>query len=286
MIQIFNKLSLVYNVSSWFGIVNWAKLKFGLKVTREAKSVIEILEWAFKSKTSIKSVSGIIQIVNKTDNLSLDFFLRIRSSDALVFKQIILLKELEPAFLYFKNKNVSPKLMLDGGGNIGFSSRYMLALFPDLKSLIIEPNKGNAEMIRKNLPQNRYSLLEQAIWFENGIVFPDQEKNKGESEWGFSVHASKVQEEDEEGGIKANTIESILENCGFGIPDYLKLDIEGAEEVVFKRDLNLFSILKKVSCFSVEAHSCEFEVELKFILRELGFRVEKSGELIFGFRDE
>lgn len=287
MIQFLKKIALVYHISSWFGIAAWAKLKFGLRVTREIKSVIEIVEWAYKSKTNIKSGSGILQFSDKADSLSSDFFLRVRSSDALVFKQIILMKELEPAFLYFKNKNIFPKLMLDGGGNVGFSSRYMLALFPDLQSLIIEPNKENAEMIRKNLPPNRYYLLEQAIWFETGIVFPDKEKNKSESDWGFSVHASPAQEEEDwECGIKANTIRSILEYHGSGIPEYLKLDIEGAEEVVFKKDLNLFSILEKVSCVSVEAHSDEFEIELKFILKELGFRVEKSGELIFGFRDE
>ncbi|MEB2784738.1 FkbM family methyltransferase [Algoriphagus persicinus] len=255
-----------------------------LKVSSESKALFEILEWALKSDSSIHSYPGIISITNTIDALLTNFWLRIRSSDALVFKQIILLKELEPALLFFQNRKTPPKLMLDGGGNIGLSSRYMLAYFPGLFSLIVEPHEGNADMIRKNLPDNRYRLIQQAIWFENGIVYPDIEKNKVNSEWGFSFHASDIQKIDK--GIVARSIKDILENSDIKNLDYLKLDIEGAEEVIFKKDLSLSEVLEKVCCISVEAHSLEFEKDLITILKKSGFRVKKSGELVFGFRDE
>lgn len=284
MIPVFEKLGYIFNASGFFGLWIWVKLKLELRVTAESKSFLEILEWAFKSDSSIHAYPHFISIENIIDVLSPNFWIRKKSSDAQVFKQIILLKELEPALVFFQNGKSPPKLMLDGGGNIGLSSRYMLAHFPGLISIVVEPHTGNADLIRKNLPDNRYLLIQQAIWFENGFVFPDVEKNKVNSEWGFSVQASDTQ--NTEKGIIASSIKDILEKNGFERLDYLKLDIEGAEEFIFKQDLSLPGILEKVSCISVEPHTVEFEKDLTAILMKSGFRVDKSGELVFGFRDE
>jgi FkbM family methyltransferase len=110
--------------------------------------------------------------------------------------------------------------VLDCGANIGLSIIYIKRICPTAKITAFEPDKGNYELLARNMQTfelKDVEIREEAIWKEDTTVE-------------FSTHqgmASHIEQQSETGttSIKAVRLRTLLNEP----IDFLKLDIEGAE---------------------------------------------------------
>tara|TARA_B100000686_G_C16529945_1_gene831799 strand:- start:164 stop:955 length:792 start_codon:yes stop_codon:yes gene_type:complete len=143
--------------------------------------------------------------------------------------------------LYYNNivqKNKIP-LIIDCGANIGASSYYFLQNFKKTKIVSIEPDKKNFELLNFNLKDKEIELFEKAISSENSTF---EISKSSEDPRAFRAIESK------EGIINSITVDEILNNFNPEIyePFIMKIDIEGGEKDLFKKNIewvNKFKII-------------------------------------------
>jgi FkbM family methyltransferase len=165
--------------------------------------------------------------------------MRPHTSDAEIFEQIFVHEQ------YGVRTNASPKLIIDGGANVGFASVYFANKYPDAEIIAVEPDESNFNVLRENTRlYPKVKPVRSAIWREKT---PIRIENPGDSKDSFRVQES----EQEEGSLDALTIEDVLKSSGADCIDILKLDIEGAEKEVFE---NSEPWLDKVGILIVELH--------------------------------
>lgn len=136
-----------------------------------------------------------------------------------------------------------PQLIIDAGANVGFVSALLANLFPEARVISIEPDVANSEIFRRNCGgYSNVRLIEAALWYRPGHL-----KIENPSDAGFLLRVT----EDDAPGIPAVTIPEILQAEGADRIDILKLDVEGAEKVLFSKNNEW---LRKVKLMVVELH--------------------------------
>lgn len=140
---------------------------------------------------------------------------------------------LEKVFLEREYKvpfDVSPRVIIDAGANVGMATLYFAAKYPQARIVAIEPESSNFEILCRNcgnLPN--VSLIKAALWPYHG---PLTIQNSNVQKWAFSV-VEKDGLDGGEGSVAAITIPEILRQLSVDKIDLLKLDIEGAELELF-----------------------------------------------------
>lgn len=83
------------------------------------------------------------------------------TSDLGIFNQIFVGREYAPLDVM-----ETPRLVVDAGANVGYSSAYFLSRFPTVQIIALEPDPGNAELCRRNLAPygDRARVLVRAVW--------------------------------------------------------------------------------------------------------------------------
>jgi FkbM family methyltransferase len=155
-----------------------------------------------------------------------------------------------------------PKWMIDAGAYIGDTSAYFLSRFPGLNIIALEPNPPSFEMAKKNLiPYGERSiLLQKGLYITDGFAF-----FSGEST-GASIDKSGFK-------IDCTTVPSLLEQYSIPRIDILKMDIEGAEEDIFKSKPETW--LNRVDMLMIEIHSAHMIPLISRILQENGFSMKQ-----------
>lgn len=120
-------------------------------------------------------------------------------------------------------------LIIDGGGNVGFASRFFAENHPGSAVLCIEPDHGNAVQARRNNDPLRVTVLEAAIGSEasRGRIL-----NAGAENNAFRIDRSA------EGGVEIVSINDLLlrHDPAEYVPFIAKIDIEGFESELFSRN--------------------------------------------------
>lgn len=164
---------------------------------------------------------------------------RAGTTDSACYRQVLLEKH------YDFSLGFSPRLIIDGGANIGMASVFFANKYPSARIIAVECEKSNFEMLKRNTA--RYSNITPvfcAVWSENGTLHVN-EGSEGEN-WAFRTQLSGEGE-----CVPAQTIDAIVATNGEGNADLVKLDIEGAEREVFDRPGEW---LKYASAVMVELH--------------------------------
>ncbi len=173
-------------------------------------------------------------------------------------------------------------LIIDCGAYVGYSSAYFLTRFPNSHVVAIEPDPNNFSVLRKNLTLygKRVDLLQMAVWSHPAhLVFSETKYRDGEA-WTAHVREPKSGEAP---SITAIDIFKVLEQSGYQRISVLKVDIEGAEGVVFQRGGGVEKWIDRVDVIAIELHDdSEFgpcsDIFLSSI-SEQGFQISRSGEL-------
>lgn len=171
--------------------------------------------------------------------------LRLRSagSDFSVLRTIIE----EGEYADVLNWKLPPKpRILDLGGNIGITVRYLIEKWPDAQVLTVEPDSDNLRLLEANCKHLIDSGQVRAV---RGFVAA-QSGTAGISRttdaWGFTKVAASESEQ-----IPCHTVPQLLEMAGWDRVDLLKCDIEGSEQELFDAPQNW---LDRVDRIVIELH--------------------------------
>lgn len=208
--------------------------------------------------------------------------IRPHSSDIDVFQQIFVEKE------YACLDNMSQvRLIIDAGANVGYSSIYFLNKFPHSHIVAVEPDSKNYAMLQRNLSKyaDRVTLLNAGIWSHKTQLVVQEAPYRDGRAWTKQVRECKNGEKPEMAGID---IGSILCHSSYDRVSLLKMDIEGAEAIVFAGAHHNW--LSKIDAIVIELHDdstfgAASEVFFSAIKGQ-GFQVSRSGELTICLRPE
>jgi FkbM family methyltransferase len=146
-------------------------------------------------------------------------------------------------FYDFNTTKKNP-VIVDLGANIGFGVIYWKSKYPDSKILAVEPSVSVYENLLVNINKNEFHSVEtlnKAIWFENTqLEFAADEMISG----------SLILEKKLPKKYVVSTMK--LSEINLDEIDFLKIDIEGAENYILD-DIN--KILSRVKNVFIEYHS-------------------------------
>lgn len=173
---------------------------------------------------------------------SLPFGVNLRkgTSDLEVCYQIFLDNEYKTEYIR------DPKVVIDGGANIGLFSVLIKSKYPAAKIICIEPDNDNFKILQSNVGNYNDVYCENfGLWYKNcGLKVYDKLYM---GKWGLIV------EEDEENpNVQAITLNEIVEKYNLTRIDVLKLDIESSEKYLFKDNFNKWLPITKV--IMIELH--------------------------------
>lgn len=196
---------------------------------------------------------------------------RLQSSDRYAFAQVFIHKQYacpEPA--------IPPRYIVDCGAYVGYASVYLLHRFPDAKVVAIEPDRRNHEILVRNLAPygTRAVPMLAAVWsHEVGLNLHPYSTEKGD-EWGTQVQESAAGETPD---VAAVDIVWLLNQSPHGYIDILKIDIEGAEEVVFAQRYERW--INHVGTIMIELHGERSRTQFFRALDSDKFRVSQRDEI-------
>lgn len=242
-------------------------LQYNYELVRELKS----------KGTAVSQNADKLEIAYALNDRSFRFLVDEDSSDGAVFRQIVMEEEYATLIELFTQLKLTPKLMIDAGANVGYTSIYFSAYYPDMKIIALEPKKSTYIRLVNNLKINQLNnvvSLQKGVWSKNTFVKADLNFRDGQ-DWSFRLIEAKSSET---ALFEVTTIAELLKNED--VLDFLKMDIEGGEVDVFKGNLEW---LTKVKVIAIEIHD-EFECreEIETSLQQHGFELTHSGELTIG----
>jgi FkbM family methyltransferase len=176
-------------------------------------------------------------------------------------------------------------LVIDCGANAGFSSAYFLSSHPQCHVVAVEPDPGNFVALQRNLAAygSRATLSRAGIWSHPARLVLSPDGYRDGREWARQVRPAGP---GEDASVERIDVGSLLGASGYDRISLLKMDIEGAEAVVFSG--NCRSWLERVESIAIELHD-----DSKFgsgseaffsAIAGCGFDVSRSGELTIGRR--
>jgi FkbM family methyltransferase len=219
---------------------------------------------------------GSHDICVRPKHASADVLIRGNSSDVDVFGQIFIQQEYG-SLLGAKNVD----LVIDAGANVGYSSVYFLTHFPNCHVIAIEPDPANFVALTQNLApyQSRVRLYNCGIWSKPAQLAIETSLYRDGREWTRQVRECAA---GEKGDITAITIGELLRQSGRERLSLLKMDIEGAEIVVFSHPEHQ-QWLPLTDAMAIELHddtSFGKATELfHAVVRDQDFQISHNGEL-------
>lgn len=142
-------------------------------------------------------------------------------------------------------------LIIDGGANVGYSAAYFLSTFPACEVIAIEPDPENAIILRDNMQPygERVRCVEAGLWSHSARLKMAESSFRDGAHWARQVRECGP---DESGGLDSVGIGELLADSGHQRISVLKLDIEGAETVLFSSGYENW--IDKVDTFVIELH--------------------------------
>ena len=169
-------------------------------------------------------------------------YIRKGTSDVQAFEQIFLLDDYD-----INIQNLSPRLIVDAGANVGYASLYFANKYPEATIVAVEPESQNYKWLCQNTAgYPNIKAVKSAVWNEDTFL---RVVDQGLGSWGFTVESCGP---NDSGAFKATSIGTLLSDTGKTNIDILKMDIEGAEKEVFTTNYQQW--LPNVSVMIVELH--------------------------------
>jgi FkbM family methyltransferase len=198
-------------------------------------------------------------------------YCRAGTSDLDVFGQIFVQREYRCL-----DDLAEANLIIDCGANVGYSSAYFLTRFPSSTVICVEPDPGNFRALQSNLEQydGRARVLHSAVWSEKvGLVIDESRFGDGR-EWARTVRAIR---DGEAPTISAIDIGTLIGESGHERVSILKIDIEGAEEIVFSSRHNDW--IEKVDNIVIELHGERCKSVFNQAIAGRGFTLSECDDL-------
>jgi FkbM family methyltransferase len=163
------------------------------------------------------------------------------------------------------------KVVWDLGANIGLTMAHMAELHPHARVFGVELDADNARLAERNVEPwaERATVVAAAVWVEDGEV----RYHRHASASGYNVVADERPEGDT--AAPARSLDSLFaEHTPGEQVDYLKMDVEGSEFELLKRNTGWAAAVRTIQ---VEAHFGYSLEECAADLGRLGFDVRPHG---------
>jgi FkbM family methyltransferase len=176
---------------------------------------------------------------------------------------------------------LQPAVVYDIGANIGIASLYFAGCFPQARFLAFEPVPDNFEVCRLNYQNLRDSeAFPWAVGAHSGkCTFELDEKDLrgGSLQGSASAHASAKTKHLE---VQVYSVADLVAEKKLPPPDFLKIDVEGAELEVLN---GIGSALPGIKRMLIETHGVELTINcMKWVL-DHGFMILHVHSLPGGF---
>lgn len=160
-----------------------------------------------------------------------------------------------------------PSLIFDLGANIGITTAHLSLLYPSAKVIGVELEKNNYQIAKKNtaFAGDRIEMIQAGVWIKDGIVGIQGEKSDG-----FSIRESGEGLET----VSSITIETLSKRFRPAKIDFIKMDIEGAEENIFLGAEPFW--LSGVNQVLIEIHDYKIKKSIIKKIVEFGFEVSET----------
>ena len=180
----------------------------------------------------------------------------------------------------FNKINSNKKIIIDLGANIGIETLRFNYLFPNSKIISVEPDKENYEILKKNTNDNKNIItLNNGIWNDDFFLKIKYKSIDNSQKISFTKASSGDQ------SVKSITVSTIIKQHALNKIDILKIDLEGAENVIFDTTCDYwldFVDIFIIECPDNDAPFVTQKIFDAFRRNNLNFKTLISGEnLIF-----
>jgi FkbM family methyltransferase len=144
-----------------------------------------------------------------------------------------------------------PSLIIDCGANVGYSSAYFLTRFKQARLIALEPDAENFRCLNANLAPygTRATCIHGALWSHSTDLRLRQPDYRDGGYWSRQVEEGRAEDRS---AVPGFTIPALMDRAKSDRISILKIDIEGAEAVVFgSSDL---SWIDRVDTIMIELH--------------------------------
>jgi FkbM family methyltransferase len=185
-----------------------------------------------------------------------------RSSDRDVLQEVFITRQYDTIEL------LDPKMILDLGAYVGYTSVRFLSKYPKVRVLAVEPDPENFHLCCQNLASfhDRAICVLGAVWLERTRLRLCRGAFRDGREWTTQVERGASPD------VEAYDVPSLIEACGVNEIDLVKIDIEGAESELFGRSVDGW--LPRVRNLCIELHNAD--CERVFFQALAGYRYDLS----------
>ena len=180
-------------------------------------------------------------------------------------------------------KDFQPKVIIDCGSNIGYSTLFFANVYPDAQIYSIEPEKTNFKFLRFNtIFYDNIHVINSAIWDKE--TFARLEGN----ELGDMGYMTVETGEDDKDAFKTTTLSKIVADNSIEKIDFIKIDIEGSEKEVFSAE-NVDEWLSKVQVMAIVIHDeMRYGASYAFFkaISKYRWKFSTRGDVLLFIRDE
>ena len=161
---------------------------------------------------------------------------------------------LEKVFLadeYHSPFQLSPRLIVDGGANVGMATLFFAHQYAHARIVAIEPEHDNFQILKKNcgnLPN--VTLIQAALWSQRDATL-DIHSRDAEA-WAFWGGREIALDSQASTAISTITGPELLSRFDAEQIDLLKLDIEGSERDLFSKGTEEW--LDRIQIIAIELH--------------------------------
>jgi FkbM family methyltransferase len=168
------------------------------------------------------------------------------------------------------------RYIVDCGANIGCSALYLLQRYPRAEIVVVEPDAENMQMCRRNLAPfaGRVTFIQAGVWSASVPMVVERGKYRDGAEWAFQVRPAKPCESPH---FVSMTLGDLMAAASFPRIDLLKMDIEAAEQEVFRAGYETW--LDRTRTLAVELHDDQCKRAVVRALAGYPFTSLQSGEL-------
>jgi FkbM family methyltransferase len=206
--------------------------------------------------------------------------LRSGESDKHVFGQIFVDAEYKPLL----HRAPRARVIVDCGANVGFSTAWLAAAYPDSRIVAVEADERNVVQLRRNVRQfgDRVASVHAGIWTDDRGLKIERGRYRGGGAWATQVRLCQARETPD---IESLSISGLMQRFEIAHVDILKMDIEGAEVPVLAKSSEWINC---VSAVVIELHDdAGFGNATKVfteVMERERFVVFATGELMVGIR--
>jgi len=176
---------------------------------------------------------------------------RLCSSDVYTLRQILVAREHGPV-----SALAGIRFIVDCGANIGVSAAWLLCRYPEANLVAIEPDPENFALLETNLAPygKRARAIRAAVWPKEGESLRCVRGSFADGlDWSATVGPAGASEADTDGV----TLERVMAESGHPTIDLCKMDIEGAECLLFRADCGIWLARTRHLCVELHGQECE-----------------------------